>query len=351
MLTIGCDVHAAKTMVFWLDGETGETSEAYEVLTPELLTHLAGLAGGTKVVVLEAGTQSSFLARRLETLGCEAQVVDPFKVRRLFEALYGLKKTDKIDARGLALAWADGYLRESKVWVPDAALAGLRDLTRTRQTLVDQNAQLRNQVRQLLARENVHCPYQDLMGRKAQAWLDEAAAQLPEDSRFALAVLRGQLQRLAGDIQALNARIAEKVAGNEDVTLLQTIPGVAETSAAALMAEIGTVARFASANELRGYSGLVPKVEQSGPRTRYGPLTKRGNRRLRRLMILAAQHFIQSRAMRGSLLGKWYAKHVFRHGRNPAKVAVGRRLLTILFVMLRDRVPFDPTRYELPTAA
>jgi len=351
MLIIGCDVHAAKTMVLWIDTATGETSEAYEVPTAGLLDHISSLPDEEKVIVLEAGTQSSFLARHLGTLGCEVRVVDPFKVRRLFEALYGLKKTDKIDARGLALAWADGYLREAEVWVPDAALAALRELTRARQTLVEQNAQLRNKIRQLLARENLRCPYQDLMGPKAQAWLDQAAAQLPEDTRFTLGSLRRTLQTMVAEIRALSARIADKVAGNEDVELLQTIPGIAEPSAAAIVAEIGTITRFASANELRGYSGLVPKVEQSGERTRYGPLTKRGNRRLRRLMILAAQHFIQSRALRHSSLWKWYVGQVFRHGRNPAKVAVGRRLLTIIFVMLRDRVPFDGARYELPQAA
>ena len=351
MLIIGCDVHAAKTMLFWIDTATGETSEAYEVPTSELLTHVPGLPGEERVVVLEAGTQSAFLARHLGALGCTVHVVDPFKVRRLFEALYGLKKTDKIDARGLCLAWAEGYLREAEVWVPDAALAALRELTRTRQTLVEQNAELRTQIRQLLGRENLRCPYQDLMGVKAQAWLDQAAAQLPADAEFALGTFRRMLQGMVAAIQALNARIAEKVADNEDVALLQTITGIAESSAAAIVAEIGTVTRFASAKQLRGYSGLVPQVQQSGERTRHGPLTKRGNRRLRRLMILAAQHFVQTRAVRHSSLGKWYAGQAFRHGRNPAKVAVARRLLTILFVLLRDRVPFDGARYELPPAA
>src|SRR5512136_1329287 len=346
MLTIGCDVHAVRTVLFWLDGETGETSDAYGVPTAELVAHVRTLPGDEKVIVVEAGTQSSFLARHLGTLGCTVQVVDPFKVRRLFEGLYGLKKTDQIDARGLALAWADGYLREACVWVPDAELAALRELTRTRQTLVEQNAQLRNQIRQLLRRENRGCPYRDLLGRKAQACLEEIAAQRPEATRFALGSLRRMLQQLALEIQALHERIAEKVAGNEAVELLQTIPGIAETSAAAIVAEIGPITRFASPQQLRGYSGLVPKVEQSGERTRHGPLTRRGNRRLRRLMILAAQHFIQSRATRRSSVWKWYASQVFRHGRNPAKVAVARRLLTILFAMLRDRVPFDEARYE-----
>jgi transposase len=344
------DVHSVKTMLFWVRTDTGETSETYEVLTAELLAHVPGLPDGRKVVVLEAGTQSSFLARRLRTLGCEVHVVDPFKVRRLFEALYGLKKTDKIDAQGLALAWADGFLRSMEVWVADAQVVALRELTRARQLLVEQNAQLRTAIRQLLARENLRCPYSDLLGVKAQAWLEGILEQLPADAAAALRSYLDVLQTLAGQIEALTARITEQVRDNEDVALLQTIPGIGMPLAAAIVAEIGDVRRFESANQLRGYSGLVPRVYQSGERTRTGPLTKRGNRRLRRSLILSAQHFIQSRQLHDSSLRKWYVAQVFRHGRNPAKVAVARRLLTVIFAMLRDRLPFDLKRY-LPAKA
>jgi transposase len=351
MRYIGLDVHQRLTTVVWLDSETGEMSEAYEVPTAELTDHLAGLAGDPKRAVLEAGTQSHFLARRLMTLGLEVRVVHPFRVRRLFEALYGLKKTDKIDARGLALALADGYLEHAEVWVAEPEIHELRALTRTRLQLVECNVRLRNSIRQTVGQEGGVCPYRDLTGPGATEWLDEFTQGLPEPIRFALAAQRAALAGLVGQIKALSARIAQLVKARTDVALLETIPGIGTETAAAIVAEIGDIRRFKTAAALRGYSGLVPRVDQTAGRLRTGPLTKRGNRRLRRIMILAAQHFVQVKASRDLSLRKWYAAQVFRHGPNPAKVAVARRLLNIIFALLRDGTAFEASRYALPDAA
>jgi transposase len=351
MLIIGMDVHLSDTMLLWLDTETGETSEPYAHPTSELAEHVAGLPGMAKVAVMETGSQSAFLARQLGTLGCEVHVVDAFKTRRWFEGMYGLKKTDKIDARGLALAWADGGLRRAEVWVANAEQQALREWTRARETFVATGARYRGQIRQLLARENRRCPFADLLGVRAQAWLDDVAPSLPAASQQVLAIYRRQIAQLAEEVKALNAAIAAATAGDEDAQLLQTMPGIGEPMAAAIKAEIGTFHRFASANQLRGYTGLVPRVVQSGERLRYGPLTRAGNPRLRRLMILAAQHFVQSRAGRESALYRWYLAQVFRHGRNPAKVALARRLTTILFAMLRDRTAFVLDNSPVPKAA
>jgi transposase len=351
MRYIGLDVHQRLTTVVWLDSETGEMSEAYEVPTAELVDHLGSLAGARKKAVLEAGTQSHFLARRLMTLGLEVQVVHPFRVRRLFEALYGLKKTDKIDARGLALALADGYLERAGVWVADPPTHELRALTRTRLQLVECNVRLRNSIRQLVEQEGEVCPYRDLTGRGATEWLDEFAEGQPEPIRLALEAQRATLAVMVAQIKELSREIAQLVKARAEVELLETIPGIGTETAAAIVAEIGDISRFETATALRGYSGLVPKVDQSAGKLRTGPLTKRGNRRLRRIMILAAQHFVQVKATRDLSLRKWHARQVFRHGPNPAKVAVARRLLNIIFALLRDQAAFDASRYALPDAA
>jgi len=351
MLIIGMDVHAPETMLFWLDTETGETCQPYARPTVEVVAHAAGLSGSPKVVVLETGSQSAFLARELMTLGCEVHVVDAFKTRRVLEGMYGLKKTDKIDARGLATAWSEGALRRAEVWVASAEQQALRELTRARATLVATGARYRGQIRQLLARENQCCPFSDLLGSKAQAWLDAIGPSLSAAAQQVLAAYRRQLAQVRDEVEALNAAIEAATTADEDVELLQTLPGIGAPMAAALKAEIATIDRFDSANELRGYSGLVPRVVQSGERMRYGPLTRAGNPRLRRLLILAAQHFVQSRAGRDTALYRWYVAQVFRHGRNPAKVALARRLTTILFALLRDRTAYRPDYSPLPKAA
>ena len=72
--------------------------------------------------------------------------------------------------------------------------------------------------------------------------------------------------------------------------LLTTIPGVAWVLGYTIASEIGEIGRFASPAKLAGYTGLCPRVEQSGERDRRGPLTKHGPRYLRWALIEAAQH-------------------------------------------------------------
>jgi transposase len=132
--------------------------------------------------------------------------------------------------------------------------------------------------------------------------------------------------------------------------LLQSIPGIGPQLAATIAAEIGDIARFQTPADLRSYSGLVPSVRQSGERRYTGPLVKRGNRYLRWALVMSAQHFIGSRQTQSLSLMRRYRYQVHKHGPNPAKVAVARRLLNIIFAMLRDGSSFDPARYVIEMA-
>jgi len=112
-----------------------------------------------------------------------------------------------------------------------------------------------------------------------------------------------------------------------------------------------SITRFETAQKLRGYSGLVPVVRQSGERRYTGPLKKRGNHRLRWALVMAAGHFAGSTKTRTLSLTGRYRHHVYKHGPNPAKVALARRLVDIIFAMLRDKTVFDSARYLIPDVA
>ena len=106
MVHIGLDVHQAQTTMFWVDAETGETcGRAFDVPTSEIADRLPSLPG-EKRCVLESGSYSLFVTRQLDSYDGEVHVVHALKARRMIEAYFGLKKTDKIDAQGLALASA-----------------------------------------------------------------------------------------------------------------------------------------------------------------------------------------------------------------------------------------------------
>jgi transposase len=125
------------------------------------------------------------------------------------------------------------------------------------------------------------------------------------------------------------------------VPLLTTVPGIAWILGYTIAAEIGDIARFGAPAKLVGYTGLTPKVIQSGERDRRGPLTKNGARYLRWAYIEAAQH-----ACRYPPYDQLYARTKQRLGRNRgAKVAaitVARRLAEATWWMLTRNQPFAP---------
>jgi transposase len=344
MRYIGLDVHQRQTRVATLDTETGEVT-SHSVPTAELAPHLSEEPGELRIV-LEAGGNSWFVARQLLSCGWEVVVVHPARVRPILRT-YGRAKTDRRDAEALVQAFARGQLEEAVIWLPGPWIADLRELTRTREQLVKQGTRLRVAIRQALQRWGESCPHTKLTGKRAQAWLDDLERRLRPVPRSVLGSLRRALAVQVAESDALSAEIEAYVRDHPDVQRLCTLIGVGVQSAAVIVAEIGDIGRFQTAAQLRSYSGLVPEVRQSGERRSTGPLTKAGNAHLRRVMVLAAQHFAQSEATRDLRVRRWYARLVYRHGPNPAKVALARRLLDIIFAMLRDATTFDAERYAL----
>jgi len=116
--------------------------------------------------------------------------------------------------------------------------------------------------------------------------------------------------------------------------LIETIPGVGVLSAVSIIAEIGDVSRFRSSKQLCAYAGLVPSVRQSGSSAHYGGITKQGPPQLRALMIecmnMHAYHDPDSR------LSGFVQRKTNERGRKKAVVAGGRKMLRIIYYMLRD---------------
>jgi len=343
MICVGLDVHKKNTTVVWLDTDTGEVSEPYSVCTGQVTEHLAALPGA-KRVVMEAGDSSFFLARKLKSCGVEVVVVDAFKAPRLMEACQGAK-TDKLEASTLALLLAQGYLDSAVVWVADDYTHQLRELTRYRQELSKDSTRLGNRIRGLLRRQGLVCPYTDLTGKGAGKWLHQATKSMPERVRRIWAGMLVDLAAPAERLQQVTETIAGEAQVNELALLLQTVPGIGPLLALTMVVEIGDLGRFETAQKLRGYSGLVPLVRQSGERRYTGPLKKQGNHRLRWALVMASGHFAASTKTRELSLTARYRYHVYKHGPNPAKVALARRLVDIIFAMLRDGRAFEPERY------
>ena len=135
---------------------------------------------------------------------------------------------------------------------------------------------------------------------------------------------------------------------DERVRLLVTIPGVGDLLGLTIAAEIGDISRFASARKLVGYSGLTPRVYQSGQKSRTGKLSRTGSTMLRWAAIEAAQQ-----AWRPT--NPWHQLYLDVKQRcggkgNPAKAAVARKILIASWHVLARQQPFTPSRPRGATA-
>src|SRR4030095_5591670 len=145
----------------------------------------------------------------------------------------------------------------------------------------------------------------------------------------------------------IDRELAPLARADERVRLLRTVPGIGPLLGLTFAAEIGEVSRFRSPGKLVAYAGLAPRVSQSGERSATGALSKAGSR-TRRWAAVEAAH------QAGRPANPWhghYLRVTARHGKNPAKSSVARKLLIAAWHMLSRDEPFKPPARTLPRRA
>jgi transposase len=277
------------------------------------------------------------------------------------------RKTDVSDAAWLADLLAHGLVRAS--FVPERPTQELRDLTRTRKQLVRQRAQHVNRLHKVLEDANLKIGsyITDITGVTGRAILNalvsgetdpEKLANLrnprlktPRDElikalrgkvtahhRFLLQMHLDQIDSADRSVALLDTQLEEKTGPlAEEVRLLENMTGMSRTSAYVVLAEIGSdMSRFPSSKHLVSFSGLCPGLNQSAGKSRSAKL-KKGSVWLKTVMVNCA--WAAARAK------NTYARAQFhrlksRRGAKKAVVAVAASMLTAIYYMLRDHVPY-----------
>jgi transposase len=207
--------------------------------------------GGPVTVTVEATLQWAWLHDRLTQAGFPVRVAHPQQVKLISHARC---KTDPIDARKLA-ELTRANLRPT-IWVPPPEVRSWRQLVRARATLVRLRTRAKNRIHACLAGENCRAPTTDLFGWGGRAWL--GAVALPPEVRREIQVQLALIAAVDEQLRGYDAEVKRLAAQLPAARLLQTIPGVGPFGALLLLAEIGSIGRFASSRELAAYAGLVP---------------------------------------------------------------------------------------------
>jgi transposase len=286
-------------------------------------------------VLLEASTESEWVARCLEELGHEVIVVDP-NYGPMYANRSSRIKTDLRDARMLCDAARLGAFRRAHRC--SAERRQLRAELMVRDALVKTRSRYISVIRTLLRQEGLRVRSGAASSFGARVGELELTPSLAIQIRPLLEVM----EALNEGIHAADHAVSELGPKDATVRRRRTFPGVGPVTAAAFVAALDTHERFHRAAHVRSFLGLVPREYSSGESKRRGRITKAGNSRARSLLVEVAWSVVRSKAREAASLKAWALRVAARRGKRIAVIGLARRIAGILYAMWRDGTDYAP---------
>jgi transposase len=325
MVYVGIDLHRKRSQVAVLDESGNELLSRRIVNEPAAFLELLRRLGDEARVALEATYGWEWLAELLEQAGYELHLAHPLRTKAIAAARV---KTDAVDARTLAHLLRADLLPEA--YIAPRELRELRDLLRHRVALTRMRSALKQRVGAILAKRGIARPYSNLFGPGGSRFLAEL--ELRPGPRRRLDSLLALIAAFDRELEATTGEIEQRASEDGYVEVLCQIRGVGRYIAMLVIAEVGDVTRFPSARHLCAWAGLTPTVRSSDGRARLGHISRQGSPALRWALVEAAQHTPRG----GGPLRQRYERIAKRRGKQVAKVAVARKILTLCYYGLRD---------------
>lgn len=254
------------------------------------------------------------------------------------------RKTDRNDALDIAVRLARGECPLG--WIADEPVMQLRKLARHWRSLSRTLSRAKHCMKSMLLAANLRGPKFD--GASAQKWLLAHGHLLKDVQREAFGNFLDIVQLIERQREVLRRKI---IFANRDerfaalTTILKSVPGIDEIWACVIAAEVGDFSRFPNADALEFWAGMTADLKESAGRTQSGRITKAGSPTLRWAICKAAVTLCRSDARQEAIRQRL----IRRIGKPKANVAMGRRLLRILFAMVRDGTLYqgqEPTGHE-----
>jgi transposase len=300
----------------------------------EAFTTLFG--GRTRMrILLEASTESEWVARHLETMGHEVVIGDPN-----YAPMYGTRtrriKTDRRDVVALTEACRHGvyravYRRSPRAWTKYRDLQVRDYIVRTRGAAI-------SVVRALTRAEGCR-----IRSGATETFLTRLAAlELPAALQDRLPPVERLIAACNAELITCEGRLALEAERDPVIRRLMTMPSIGAITATAFVAALDDVTRFRRAAQVTSYLGLVPREYSSGERQRRGRLLRSAHPRVQALLVQAAWRICRSRRPETAVLRLWAEGVAQRRGAKIAVVALARRVARILFAMWRDETDYTP---------
>jgi transposase len=294
---------------------------------------------GGLVAIVEVCGFNDWFVKLLAEYGCrETMVIQPEKRSK--------KKTDRRDANALGeLLWVNRQRLLAgkkvqgvrRVQLPSPQDAEDRQLTEWRKRLGQLRTRTTNRIKHILRKHNLEqeCPTKGLDTIKGREWLGQVA--LGTIDRLEMNQLLAQWKLWDEQIAKVEVAIQTRQQRNPTAAVLATIPGCGAYGSLALASRIGDIRRFPRPASLANYWGLTPGCRNSGEATdRLGSITKQGSAMARFILAQVILHVLR----RDAPMRAWYSRIKRRRGSKIARVAVMRRLTTVIWHMVKHNEPY-----------
>jgi transposase len=332
------DIHKKYCVIAGVDREGRVVLQAVRVEHADLESWLKKNLRSTDHVVIESTTNAWHVYDLLAPLVERVVVANPIKVKQIAQARV---KTDIRDTLILARLLAANLVPE--VWVPPVHVRQLRQLLSQRRQFVETHTQIVNRMHSVAHRHHLKHERGKRFNEKTTSWQKDKRLSKIEQFQLELemenrAYIEKQISRIGKEV----AKMSHQQPWAESMTYLMQLPGFGVITGMTVMAAIGEIQRFDSARHLASYSGLIPGLEQSGTKYREKGITKEGRKELRWALVETAQRAVKSDPhwkVRFQELQK-------RMHRNQAMVAIARRLLELVWVVLTRRQPYRHFSHE-----
>jgi transposase len=346
MIFVGMDVHSKSTTFCLLDPAMPEGRQHRWETVPTTAADFARILKPLDrqcKVAFEVGCQAQWVKRAVSPLAAEVQVANASRIPWLFR---DGRKNDRLDASKLAMLL---YLDQlPRVHLPSREVSAWRALIQNRRRLVQRRTGVKNQIRAILRSEMIVCPWRSCWTRRGLRWLmslQQETTKLEPTKSLILSMHLEQLAVISLQILQVEQRLDEMAALDGRVALIRTVPGIGPRTAEAIVAFTDDVRRFQNCRQFASYFGMTPTEDTSAGLVRYGHISKRGPSVVRWVLVEAIYQVVRRVPELRAILER--VQRGRKDRRKKAIVAVARKLLTILFAMLRDGTPFDASKVSL----
>jgi transposase len=337
---VGFDVHLKSWKVTILTDELTHKTFSQPPKPEVLYNYLhQNFPGGIYHSAYEAGFCGYWIHSKLVSFGIDSMVVNPADIPTTNKEV--VQKEDKRDSRKIAKALRNGDLLP--IYVPSLKTLEDRGLIRTCAMLVKDLTRYKNRIKSFLYFHGIEIPgtfsnSQTHCSKRFMDWL-ESIVLSEESSNLSLSILLSESYNLRKALLEANRniRVLSRTKGyKENVSFLQSIPGIGMLTAMLILTGLESIDRFANIDKLCSYIGLVPSTNSSGETEKVGKITPRKSNVLRTAIIESA--WVAART--DPALLKSYHSYCKRMGPNKAIIRIARKLLGRIHYVLKNKKPY-----------